>query len=531
MMEHSQRGLLVPLIQSERDGLDDVSIEERALSQESIENKVMSVEHYRAIIALSCGAFVLRVNEFIPLNFLTEIADAFSLSVATTAASIFSLMLVSSLGLSRAMLWTAHVERNYLLVTLQMLLAVSAVLCAVSPQFPVLLLGRLFSSVSHVTYMGTAAMTVVSMVPASQKDQANSLFFMGAALGSIIGVPLNVYWGEQTQWRNIFWPVTFLSLCASMGIMIFLPKNDAQTPITAEDLAIFKKVAVWRALSASTLAYAGMVISHTFFAKIMVELAGYKQSDLLWLTILYGMGGVLGTLWGDNLYHVRVLKCVTSQLTALTIVLFGFTVAVDYKILAAITLFASGFTGFAMVTPLMRYIADKAVKGMPLAESANSFVFEIGSALGIFASFLAIQQGCDYRFLNTIGGFFVFMGLSCILYEEKKLCRPKNKSCCFFSRPIPGSISVYDLQEKLEDPRSVRISDDQSSMDGASEHGGSSRRSSFSASIFKSFWAQEDPVDHGSPGRLSFSELLRTNVNPMPPPVFVVGTDTTECSV
>ncbi|PJD93411.1 MAG: hypothetical protein CK424_02475 [Legionella sp.] len=407
--------------------------------QSTQQSTILNKEERLAILALALGAFAVRLNEAIPLNFLPEIANSYSISIDTTALAMFSFMLGSSLSLPVAMWATTPMDHYHLLIALQGLLAVSAAICAASPNFAILLSGRVISSCAHATYIGTAALTAVNTVPEHKRHRANALFFAGPALASIVGVPLDTLLGQHTEWRQTFWPIVGLALCSASSIVLFLNnknvhKNEAQSALQRKreiderqkELDSFKKKDIWLALCASTLVYAGMLASYTFFAPMMINLAGYSKKDLPWLSILYGISAVLGTLLGQKISHVSATKSTRRLLSLYVLTLIVFTFTIDYKVPAALTFLMSGFISYAVSNPLLSYTASKAESGTELAEAANSFAYGAGASFGIFLVILAIHHGYGYHAPNWIGACLVALGMGCIVVNERQTCLPSR---------------------------------------------------------------------------------------------------------
>lgn len=372
----------------------------------------ISGKTYLAIFLLACGTFALGTNEFVPLSFLSEVADSYSISIPSTMWIMSSFMIGAAISSPIIAILSTGLDRKYLLVFLQSLLVLAATICALAPNFSMLLTGRVLSSISHSAYMAIGAVAAAEMVHESRRGYAISLFFAGLALANIIGVPLDTFFGNHTQWRATFLPVIALAFMSASGIMGLVPKTKTRFKTNIrQELAAFNKPALWLAFLTSTFGYAGMLSSHTYFSQMMIDLAGYDKGDLSWLTIVYGVGAVAGNFFGGKIADLNLHRSVYSLLTTLAVVLFLFTFTVDYKIPAAISLFANGFTGFSLVTPLMRYTLSKASEGKNLPAASNISAFGVGTALGIILSNVAIEHGYGYRSPNWVGGTLATIGL------------------------------------------------------------------------------------------------------------------------
>ena len=335
---------------------------------------------------------------------------------------------------------TANWNRKYLLTGLMSLLAIAATTCALSPEYSILLLGRVLSSFSHAAYMGVGSVAAGNLFPEAEQGHAVSLFFTGISLSNIVGVPLDTLLGKTTVWRNIFWPIVGLAALSLLGITSFLPKStQVSTTDFKKELTIFKKREVWTAFAVSALGYSGMLASHTYFSEMMINLAGFSKKDMSWMTVVYGAGAVLGNIAGGKAADKNLLHAVIGLLSLLVVVLTAFTFTVYHKIPAVMTLFANGFAGFSLIAPLMGYTISKAPEGSTLAPATNISAFGIGIALGIYLGGLAIDNGLGYQAPNWVGASLTSLGLLTVLVAEYS----KQLPCTRFASVGASRVSVF----------------------------------------------------------------------------------------
>jgi len=413
---------------------------------------------YLAVVALSCGTFALGTNEFVPLGFLPKIAKDFSISITTTAWISSSFMLGAAVSSPLIAITTARVNRKYLLMALQTLLVGGTTICALSPKYSIMLVGRVMSAFAQAAYMGVGSVTAASLFPESKKGFAVSLFLSGFTLSNLVGVPLDTLLGNKLGWRYIFWPITGFAALSTLGIMCFLPTRiHFEKSAFKKQLSIFKKPDVWLALLSSTFGYSGMLASHTYFAEMMTDLAKFSANDITWLTVLYGAGAVAGNIVGGKSADKSILWSVVSFLFLLAALLASFTFSVVYKIPAAISLFANAFFGFSLISPLMRYTITKAPEGPDLAAATNISAFGVGIALGIYLESVAIDHGYGYRSPNWVGSSLTLLGLVFVLIGELQ-----KKLCCRAS--VATTTIIADVSPRPSESASLIISSSRSTF-------------------------------------------------------------------
>src|SRR5690606_28188568 len=98
-------------------------------------------------------------------------------------------------------------------------------LCAIAPNFELLMLARIFVSVLHGSYFGIAFILATSIVPPERRGFAMALILAGLTVSNILGVPGGTAIGTALDWRATFWAVGALGLIATIIIAIVLPAN------------------------------------------------------------------------------------------------------------------------------------------------------------------------------------------------------------------------------------------------------------------------------------------------------------------
>jgi DHA1 family inner membrane transport protein len=136
---------------------------------------------------------------------------------------------------------------------------------------------------------------------------------------------------------------------------------------------------------------------------MMTHIAGFGDTSVTWLLVLFGLGMVGGNLLGGRYADRRLMPMLYVTLGALTLVLALFTVTAHHKIAAAITIALIGALGFATVPPLQKRVLDQAAGAPTLASAVNIGAFNLGNALSAWLGGMVIAAGFGYTAPNWIG--------------------------------------------------------------------------------------------------------------------------------
>ncbi len=367
-----------------------------------------------ALAALSVCVFCISMTEFVPAGILPEISGAFSVSIPTAAllTSVYAL----AVGISGPLLTAAsiHLPRKPLLLALMSLFVIGSLVSAVAPDFPVLMAGRIISALCHGAFIGIGAVVATRLVAPEKSASAIALMFIGSTLANVAGVPLGTLLGQSIGWRAVFWSISALGALGLAGLSAFLPKNiEMGEPNLRRELAVFKKPKVWGALLTTAIGFSGLVTSFTYIAPFVTKVAGFDSSAVSWLVAIYGMGLVLGNICGGKAADRALMPTMYALLVGLPLALIGLTLSAEHQInyLVPIALFAIGFIGFALVSPLQKDVMNKSEGAPTLASAANISAFNFGIALGVYLAGVAIDMGYGYTAPNFVGAMLAVSAL------------------------------------------------------------------------------------------------------------------------
>lgn len=357
------------------------------------------------LIALAIGAFGIGLTEFVIMGLLPDVATDFGVTEATAGWLISGYALsvvVGALGLTAA---TTRLPRKPVLLGLVVLFIAGNAITALAPDYSVAMLGRIIAALCHGAFFGIGSVVASELVAPEKKARAIAIMFTGLTAANVFGVPFGTFLGQQFGWRSTFWVISAIGVVAFMGIALLVtaPKETGEQVSLRGELRAFRSGQVWLSLIVTALAFGGMFGAFTYIAYTLTGVAGFAESTVPWLLVLFGIGLVGGNWIGGRLADRSIDRTLLAFIAALVVVLvlFGFF-AWSQPVTVAILVLMGAF-GFGTVPGLQSRIMHYAGGAPTLASGANIGAFNVGNALGAWAGGLGIAAGLGYTSPVWIG--------------------------------------------------------------------------------------------------------------------------------
>ncbi|MFE9340708.1 MFS transporter [Streptomyces sp. NPDC007063] len=384
-----------------------------------------------ALLALAIGAFGIGTTEFVIMGLLPEVAAEFGVSIPTAGYLASGYAVGVLLGAPVLAVLGTRISRKRMLMLLMGLFVLGNLVSALAPAFGVMLAGRVIASLAHGAFFGIGSIVAAGLVAPHRKAAAISLMFTGLTLANVVGVPLGTLLGQQAGWRLTFVAVAGLGVLGLAGVAALVPRDvPAESPADGvadrpaagspegpvptrgprprtgrirDELAAFRNVQVLLAMGMTVLGFGGVFAAITYIAPMMTEAAGYADTSVTWLLVLFGVGMVAGNLVGGRFADRALLPMLCIALVALAGTLAVFTVTAHDKAAAAVTLTLIGAFGFATVPPLQKRVLDQTADAPTLASAMNIGAFNLGNALATWLGGLVLGAGFGPTSPNMAG--------------------------------------------------------------------------------------------------------------------------------
>ncbi|THD80503.1 MAG: MFS transporter [Phenylobacterium sp.] len=356
------------------------------------------------ILALAIGAFGIGTTEFAPIGLLPVIAKGLDVSIPQAGLLVTGYALGVLAGAPLLTLPTGRLDRKVLLIGLIGLFTLGNFMSALAPNYAVLLVARIVTSLCHGAFFGVGSVVAARFVPGHQSARATAAVFSGLTIANIGGVPAAAWIGHQIGWRTAFAGIGGLGVIALVALTFALPRmpTRSEADIGAE-LHVMRRPAVLLALLTTALGSAAMFTVFTYIAPILEQVTHASPNLVTVALVVYGIGLTVGNVLGGRFADralTRTLLVVLSSLTAL-LLLFALTMRWTWPAIA--TVFAWGVATFALVPPLQARIMTVAKDAPTLASSVNIGAFNLGNAVGAALGGGVIALGLAYPWVSVAG--------------------------------------------------------------------------------------------------------------------------------
>ncbi|MEV7774527.1 MFS transporter [Kitasatospora sp. NPDC086791] len=357
-----------------------------------------------ALLALAIGAFGIGTTEFVIMGLLPQIAGDYGVSIPNAGLLVSGYALGVVLGAPLMTALGTRISRKTMLMLLMGLFAVGNLLSAFAPTFPLMLAGRIVTSLAHGAFFGIGSVVAADLVAPGKKAGAIATMFTGMTVANIVGVPLGTFIGQAVGWRTTFGIVAALGVVGLLGIAGLVPAMPRpEGAHLRRELTAFRNPQVLLAMAMTVLGFGGVFAAITYIAPMMTDVAGYSEGAVTWLLVLFGVGMFLGNLLGGRYADRKLMPLLYVTLGGLAVVLALFTLTAHDRILAAVTIPLVGALGFATVPPLQKRVLDQAHGAPTLASAVNIGAFNLGNALAAWLGGTVIAAGLGYTAPNWVG--------------------------------------------------------------------------------------------------------------------------------
>ncbi|OCJ04983.1 arabinose transporter permease [Rhizobium sp. AC44/96] len=365
-----------------------------------------------ALLVLALSSFAIGTTEFVIMGLLPEVAADLSVTIPQAGWLVTGYALAVAIGAPIMAVSTAHLKRRTALIALMAFFIAGNLLCALSPNYWVLMIARIVTALCHGAFFGIGSVVAANLVAPDRKARAVALMFTGLTLANVLGVPLGTAIGQAYGWRSTFAVVTAIGIVTIAGLVAILPRDrDEEQGNIFREIAALKNGHLWLALSTTVFFAASMFALFTYIAPLLRDVTGLSPEGVTWTLFLIGLGLTIGNLLGGKAADWKLGATLAGifALIAITSVAFSFTS--PFLVPAEITLFLWAMASFAAVPALQVGVVRFGKDAPNLVSTINIGAFNTGNALGAWAGGLVIDAGFNLTRVPLIAALLALIGL------------------------------------------------------------------------------------------------------------------------
>ncbi|MGX1099015.1 MFS transporter [Amorphus sp. MBR-141] len=365
-----------------------------------------------ALLALAIGAFAIGTTEFSPMGLLPIIAEGVHVSIPQAGLLISAYAIGVMIGAPIMTIAFSRFGKRTALMLLMGIFTVGNVMSALAPDYGMLLLARLVTSLNHGAFFGLGSIVAAGLVAKEKRAGAVAAMFMGLTIANIGGVPAASWIGQQIGWRAAFAGTAVLGLVAISALAMALPKSrPGPRPELRREIGVLTRPNVLLAMATTVMGSAAMFTLYTYVAAALDALTGASGGFVTFALVLIGVGFTVGNWFGGRLSAWSLDGATAVFLAALATIMLGLPVLLVSHVGAAVGLLVWGAAAFAIVSPIQTRVMLAAEDAPALASSINVGAFNLGNAIGAAVGGAVIAAGLGYQMVPVAGAVLALLSL------------------------------------------------------------------------------------------------------------------------
>ncbi|WP_459618648.1 MFS transporter [Bordetella sp. 2513F-2] len=360
------------------------------------------------LLSLAAAAFGIGTSEFVIMGLLPNVAADLHITIDTAGLLISGYALGVVVGAPIMAVATSRLPRKATLIGLASTFVLGNLLCALAPDYMLLMAARIVAAFCHGAFFGIGAVVAAELVPRHQRARAIALMFTGLTLANVLGVPLGTALGQVAGWRATFWAVTGIGLAAVLALAAWLPRAiPMQSGNVLREFRVLRQPAVLWPLAASVLASGALFCTFTYIAPLLQQVTGVSERGVTGVLLLFGVALTVGSTLGGRLGDGNLERALRRVFLGLLLAYALLAEVAGLRLPMLAVLFAWGMLGFAVVPLLQTLIVDQAADAPNLASTLNQGAFNLGNAAGAWLGAMALRHGAplsDLPWLSALLG-------------------------------------------------------------------------------------------------------------------------------
>lgn len=337
----------------------------------------------RARWALMGGNFAIACGVMAPAGALNDLARSMSVSVAVAGQLTTIGAIVLALGAPTLAAWVAGSDRRRLLAFWLVWYGAGHLLCALAPNYAALAVLRTVSLLGAAVYTPQAGAAIGVMTRPEARSGAITFVFLGWALASVLGMPINAFVAETLGWRSAFALVGLLSLIGAGWVWFALPDGIRPAAMSAASWrVVLTHPVLMTVVGVTALAGAAQFTLFSYMAPYYRQVLGLSPGEMATLFLWFGAVGLASS--------VVVSRQIDRLGPARMVVLLLSLMACSYALwplgtngwLMALVLVPWALGGFGSQSSQHARLSLLAPAYAPASMALNSSAIYVGQAVG-----------------------------------------------------------------------------------------------------------------------------------------------------
>lgn len=260
------------------------------------------VRAWLAVVSLALVAFVLVTTEFIPVGLLPNITESLHVSLGLGGLMVLVPALAAAISAPLLYLGARSFNRRKLIAGLGALVVIANVIPPFASTLTEILLARILLGIAIAGFWTVVPPMAPKLVGEKLGTRATSIIIAGVSAGTVVGLPAGQFLGNAVGWRTTFAVAAAVSAVVVVAQIVFLPDLRPAAATRARDFGeVFRSRPARIGIAVTAIAFIGQFAASTYLTPFLEDFSHLTSGAVSIVFLLYGVGGILGTLIGSPL--------------------------------------------------------------------------------------------------------------------------------------------------------------------------------------------------------------------------------------
>ncbi len=386
------------------------------------------------VYVLAVGTFLMLTTEFVVAGLLPEIAVDLQVGVARAGLLITVFAVGMVVGAPTMALLTRRMPRRTTLVLALVVFAIGHLVIAVGSSFALLLAARFVTAFATGAFWAVASVAATRVAGPGANARALGLVGAGGMLANVLGVPLGAFAGQLSTWRGPFWALAVLALAAVPLIARHVQRDDEQQPVPLRsELGAMRSGRLWLVLAACATTTGGVLSVYSFISPLLTDRAGIAVGLVPLVLVGFGVGSLIGTVYGGRLGDVRPHATMIGVAGATAVVLMAICLLSAYAMPTVVLVTVLGLIGLS-ANPVLSSLAVRFAGVAPTLGVAMSVsAYNLGTAIGSWGAGRTLGSALGATGPAVVGTLIASLTLipaiAIAVGQRRRAVRPDDQSC------------------------------------------------------------------------------------------------------
>lgn len=333
--------------------------------------------------AVALGAFVLVMTETLPVGLLPQIADGLHVSVGLAGLTVLIPGFSAALAAPLFFVGSGRFDRRPVILLLGLTILVSNAGVAIAPDFVVVVIARMLFGATLGAFWTVVAPIGPKLVGPEGGTRAITIIAAGISGGTVVGLPAGQLLSHIVGWRIAFVVAAAATLLVVVAQALLLPSIPPDTRTHLRDLiAVVARRAAQYGMAAGAIVFIGQFTAWTYVTPFLMDHALLSSGTISLLYVIYGCGGILGSLIAGTLFKRTVIVSFAIAGASVGVLLIGLAHSDTSPWLTGLLLVLWGLL-WGIVNPgTLVWILDAAPETPEAASAVNVTNLQVAVGLG-----------------------------------------------------------------------------------------------------------------------------------------------------